>query len=87
MSEKYLFPCIRPLNPRHFPQVGEPAHGSGCPILGDFKFRTPQNWGAGGLSVIKFATFQTSSKQGVYFMEHQLTPLSLKAMAKKLIHS
>ena len=42
----------RPLNPRHFPYVGEPAHGNGFPILGDFEFRTPQNWGAGGPSAI-----------------------------------
>jgi cobyrinic acid a,c-diamide synthase len=29
-----LQPCISPPSPRHFPQVGEPAHGSGVPTLG-----------------------------------------------------
>jgi hypothetical protein len=41
-----------PLNPRHFPQVGEPAPRSDFPILGDFESISnscsPQNWGARG---------------------------------------
>jgi hypothetical protein len=27
-------PCTQPPSPRHFPQVGEPAHGNSFPILG-----------------------------------------------------
>ena len=37
VREKCQILCIRPLNP---------------PILGDFEFRTPQNWGQGGPSAI-----------------------------------
>jgi hypothetical protein len=48
MCEKYPVLCIRTLNPRHFPQVGEPAHGSGFPKLGDFEIRPPKFGGAGG---------------------------------------
>jgi hypothetical protein len=47
MSEKSQSLCIRPLNP---------------PKLGDFEFRTPKNWGAGGPSAKMFSTFQTSPK-------------------------
>jgi CRISPR-associated protein Csm4 len=42
--------CIRPLNPRHFPQVGKPAHGSGFPILGDFGVQNPPELGGRGAS-------------------------------------
>jgi hypothetical protein len=51
-SDKQTIFYTRPLNPRHFPSVGEPAYRSGFPILGEFEFRTPQNWGAGGPSAI-----------------------------------
>jgi hypothetical protein len=50
-SDKQTIFYTRPLNPRHFPYVGEP-YRSCFPILADFEFRTPQNWGAGGPSVI-----------------------------------
>jgi polyphenol oxidase len=52
VGETILRPLTRtlesPLNPRHFPQVGEPAHRSDSPILGDFESCSPQNWGARG---------------------------------------
>jgi hypothetical protein len=71
MSEKYQAHCIRPrsaerlcrnLNPRHFPQVREPAHGSGFPILGDFEISEPTKLGGWGASAKMFRPFQTSSK-------------------------
>jgi hypothetical protein len=42
-----------PPGPRHFPQVGEPAHGNGFPILGGndprFCISPPSIGGLGGL--------------------------------------
>ncbi len=49
MSEKSQLLCIRPLNPRHFPQVGEPVHVSGFSKLGTLSSETPKIGGLGGL--------------------------------------
>jgi hypothetical protein len=66
----------RSLNPRHFPQVGgscfnrgdpgntlpwEPAHGSGCPVLGDFEGQNPPELGGWGANAGMNGTSQTAS--------------------------
>ncbi|WP_404787167.1 cobaltochelatase subunit CobN [Altericista sp. CCNU0014] len=58
-------PCISPPDPRHFPQVGEPAHGSGFPILGgemqSLGSISPQSWGARGASEMSVAKTDIST--------------------------
>jgi ComF family protein len=51
-SDKTQTQCTRPLNLRHFPQVGASAHGSGFPILEDFAPQPPPELGGRGAECV-----------------------------------